>query len=382
MGPLAGIKVIEMGAIGPVPFCGMMLSDLGADVIRVDRVEPSGLGIQPDTKYQIINRGRRSIAVDLKSPRGIDLVLSLIGQADAVIEGFRPGVMERLGLGPEICAAGKPSLVYGRMTGWGQEGPLAQTAGHDINYIALTGALHSIGNHGGPPVPPLSLVGDFGGGALYLCVGVLAGIIEARGSGKGQVVDAAMVDGAASLMTPFIGMIGAGMWQERRGTNVADSGSHFYNVYLTADDEYVAIGCIEAKFYAQFLRLIGLAEDAELLAGQMDAASWPDFTARIARTMRTKTRAEWTRLLENTDVCFAPVLRPSEAPLHRHLKARQTFTEYAGVTQPAPAPRFARTPGTIKSPPAAAGADSDEILASLGLTVAQVAELRRARIIA
>ncbi|MGE0154338.1 MAG: CaiB/BaiF CoA transferase family protein [Reyranellaceae bacterium] len=381
MGPLSGLKVVEMGAIGPVPFCGMMLSDLGADVVRIDRIEPAGLGIQPDTKYQITNRGRRSLAVDLKSPRGIEIVLGLIGRADALIEGFRPGVMERLGIGPEVCAARNGRLVYGRMTGWGQDGPLAQTAGHDINYIGLAGVLHSIGGRGGPPVPPLSLVGDFGGGALYLCVGVLAAIIEARRSGKGQVVDAAMVDGAASLMTPFVGMIAAGIWSEQRGANAADTGSHFYNVYLTADEEYVAIGCVEAKFYAQFLKLIGLAEDAELAAHQMDAARWPDFTERVAKVMRTRTRAEWTALLQNTDVCFAPVLRPSEAPHHPHLKARQTFVDYADVVQPAPAPRFARTPAAIQSPPVDAGANSEEVLAALGLSAAEIAELRRARVI-
>jgi len=381
MGPLSGLKVIEMGAIGPVPFCGMMLSDLGAEVIRIDRVEPAGLGILPDVKYQIINRGRRSIAVDLKSSRGIEIVLALIEKADALIEGFRPGVMERLGIGPDVCAARNAKLVYGRMTGWGQDGPLAQTAGHDINYIALAGVLHSIGGRGGPPVPPLSLVGDFGGGALYLCVGVLAAIIEAQRSAKGQVVDAAMIDGAASLMTPFIGMIADGIWSEQRGTNAADTGSHFYNVYLTADEEYVAIGCIEAKFYAQFLKLIELGEDAELSAAQMDATRWPEFTQKVAKVMRTKTRAEWTRLLQNTDVCFAPVLRPSEAPNHPHLKARATFVEYADVIQPAPAPRFARTPAGIQSPPVDAGTNSDEILASLGLTAAEIAELHRSKVI-
>src|SRR5262245_28276201 len=329
MGPLKGIRILELAGIGPGPFCAMLLSDLGAEVIRVDRIESAG-----QKNAGALLRGRRSIAVDLKNPQGVATVLKLVEKADALLEGFRPGVTERMGLGPDVRLKRNPRLVYGRMTGWGQDGPLAQAAGHDINYIALTGALHSVQREGGRPVPPLNLVGDFGGGALYLAVGVLAALLEARASGKGQVVDAAMVDGAAHLMTMFYEMRAAGVWTDEAGTNLLDTGAHFYDAYETRDEEYISLGSIEPKFYAELLRLSGL--EKEDLPAQNDRTQWPALKERVAALIRTKTREEWCRIMEGSDVCFAPVLSLKEAPAHPHNARRSAFVEVAGVIQPAP----------------------------------------------
>ncbi len=374
MGPLKGFKVIELAGIGPAPMCAMLLSDLGAEVLRIDRTADAGLGIAMKTKYSLLNRGRRSIALDLKRPEATEAVLRLVSQADALIEGFRPGVMERLGLGPDVCLARNPRLVYGRMTGWGQEGPLASAAGHDINYIALSGALHSIGRRGEAPVPPLNLIGDFGGGALYLAFGVVTGLLEAQKSGKGQVVDTAMIDGAASLMTAIYGMHGSGIWNDERGTNILDTGAHYYDVYETKDGKYISIGSIETKFYDELLRLSGLKR--EELAPQNDRKSWPQMKERIAALFRTKSRDEWCAIMEGSDICFAPVLSLSEAPNHRHNKHRGTFVEQDGVVQPAPAPRFSRTPGAIQRPPAQPGEHTEEALRDWGFSASELEKLR------
>ncbi len=375
-GPLAGLKVIEMPAIGPVPFCGMLLADLGADVLRLERLGDSGLGLPIEPKFELLARGKRSVAVDLKHPAGIAMVLDLFGKADMVLEGFRPGVMERLGLGPDVAQARNPGLIYGRMTGWGQDGPLAQAAGHDINYIALTGALGAIGEKGGKPVPPLNLVGDFGGGSLYLAMGLLAALYERQQSGQGQVVDAAMVDGAASLMTMFYGMQAAGLWQAQRGVNALDSGAPWYGSYECADGEYICIGSIEGKFYAELIEKLGL--DAKILPRQHDRARWGELRAAYAAAFRTRTRAEWSAVMEGSDICFAPVLSLAEAPQHPHMQARQTFVAPDGVTQPAPAPRFSRTPGAIRrGPPGSSGdkqADGRAVLAEWGVDAAAAAK--------
>src|SRR5579863_460058 len=374
MGPLTGYKVIELAGIGPAPMCAMLLSDLGADVLRIDRLADAGLGISLPTKFSVLNRGRRSVALDLKRPEATAAILRLIEQADALIEGFRPGVMERLGLGPDLCLARNPRLVFGRMTGWGQDGPLAAAAGHDINYIALSGALNTIGRRGQAPVPPLNLVGDFGGGALYLAFGVVAGLLEAQKSGKGQVIDAAMVDGAASLMSAIYGMHGSGFWTDERGANVLDTGSHYYDVYETSDGKYVSIGSIEVKFYDELLRLSGLKK--EELAPQNERKSWPKMKERVAALFRTKTRDEWCKIMEGSDICFAPVLSMAEAPQHPHNRERGTFVEPDGVVQPAPAPRFSRTPGAIQRPPARAGEHTEEALRDWGFSASDLAALR------
>jgi alpha-methylacyl-CoA racemase len=375
MGVLSGYRVIELAGIGPGPMCAMLLSDMGADVLRIDRAADAGLGIAMDPKYSLLNRGRRSVAFDLKKPEAIEAVLKLVEKADALIEGFRPGVTERLGLGPDDCLKRNPRLIYGRMTGWGQEGPLALAAGHDINYIALSGALHSIGRKGDAPVPPLNLVGDFGGGALYLALGVVAGLLEAQKSGKGQVVDAAMVDGAASLMTAIYGMHGSGFWNNERGDNILDTGAHYYEVYETEDGKHVAIGSIEAKFYAELLRLSGL--QGEELPHQQDRKSWPKMKERLKTLFRTKTRDEWCKIMEGSDICFAPVLSMAEAPQHPHMKHRGTFVEENGVTQPGPAPRFSRTPSKIQRPPARPGEHTEEALRDWGFANADLAQLRK-----
>jgi len=379
-GPLSGIRIIEIAGIGPGPFCAMMLADLGAEVLRVDRAERARLPRPDGPNLDLLNRGRRSVAVDLKSPAGVEVVLRLVEKADALIEGFRPGVMERLGLGPDVCLARNPGLVFGRMTGWGQDGPLAKAAGHDLNYIALTGALHAIGRADSPPPPPLNLVGDFGGGGLMLAYGILAALLERTRSGKGQVVDAAMVDGAAALMAIIFGAHASGWWRDERASNMLDGGAHFYDCYETKDGKYVSIGSIEPQFYAQLLELTGLK--GEPLPHQMDRSAWPKLKERLAGIFKTKTRDEWCEVMEGTDVCFAPVLSLAEAPEHPHIKARNTFVEVEGVRQPGPAPRFSRTPGVIERPPAYAGEHTDEALADWGFPSGDVAQLRSSGAIA
>jgi alpha-methylacyl-CoA racemase len=353
----------------------MMLADMGADVIRVDRSQAVRGGDPDAPPADLLNRGRRSIGVDLKNPEGVATVLDIVAGADALLEGFRPGVADRLGIGPDECLARNPRLVYGRMTGWGQDGPYAPTAGHDINYIALAGALEPIGRAGGPPVPPLNLVGDFGGGGLMLAFGLVCGMLEAQRTGEGQVVDAAMVDGSAVLMTMFHSFTAMGIWNPERGTNLLDTGAHFYDTYECADGKYVSIGSIEPQFYAELLRLTELSDDADF-AAQMDRSRWPELKERLRVVFRSRTRDEWCELMEGTDVCFAPVLSIAEAPQHPHNQKRGTFVEVAGVTQPAPAPRFSRTEARIQRPPAHAGQHTDELLAELGLDDDRIASLR------
>lgn len=380
MGPLAGYRIIELAGIGPGPFCAMMLSDMGAEVVRVERIEPRGLGLPKAPKFDLLNRGRRSVAIDLRKKEGAETLLRLVEKADALIEGFRPGVTERLGIGPAECFVHNPKLVYGRMTGWGQKGPLAHAAGHDINYISLVGALHSIGRAEEVPVPPLNLVGDFGGGGLFLAFGIVCGLLEASKSGQGQVVDSAMVDGAASLMTMFYGLRAMGIWTDRRGENLLDGGAHFYDVYQTADGRYISVGSIEPKFYDELLRLTGL--EGKSLPGQLDRSQWPEMRGVLRAVFRTKTRDEWCAIMEGTDVCFAPVLSMEEAPKHPHNEARGTFVEIAGVIQPAPAPRFSRTQAEIQGPPAEPGQHTDAVLSDWGFTTKEINNLRAARVVA
>ncbi len=377
-GPLTGFKVLEIAGIGPGPFAAMMLADMGADVIRVDRAQ-AVRGADPTTPSpDVLNRGRRSIGVDLKNPEGVETVLQLVEHADAIIEGFRPGVMERLGLGPDVCLARNPKIVFGRMTGWGQTGPYSQAAGHDINYIALSGSLAHIGRAGEGPMPPLNLVGDFGGGGMFMAYGVVCGLLEASRSGKGQVIDAAMVDGSSVLMTMFHAFAAMGMHSETRGTNLLDTGAHFYDVYECADGEYVSIGSIEPQFYAELLRLTGLAGDPQF-AKQMDHSQWVPLKARLATVFKEKTRDQWSEIMEHTDVCFAPVLKMSEAAQHPHNVEREMFVTVAGVRQPAPAPRFSRTHATIQRPPSHAGQHTNEVLGEwLGLGDSAIQELHSA----
>jgi len=373
-GPLTGVKVLEIAGIGPGPFCGMLLADMGADVLRVDRLQANDLGLPVEPKYDIMSRGRRSIALDLKQPASIQSVLELAARADALIEGFRPGVTERLGLGPDECLARNPRLVYGRITGWGQDGPLAQAAGHDINYIALSGALHAIGHMGEAPVPPLNLVGDFGGGGMYLAFGIACALFEARASGKGQVIDAAMSEGAASLMAMFYGRFAAGQWRDQRGVNVLDTGAPWYDAYETADGRHVAIGSIEGRFYAELLSRLGL--DAATLPGQFEFARWPELRAAFAAAFKRKTRDEWCREMEGSDVCFAPVLSLAEAPQHAHNRARGAFVDIEGVTQPAPAPRFSRTPGAVARSAPGRGEGGAQALADWGFGKTEIEDFR------
>lgn len=363
MGPLAGIKIIELAGIGPGPMAAMQLADMGATVLRIERREAADLGVKRPLKFNLLLRNRPSIALDLKDPDAIRLVLDLVCEADALIEGFRPGVTERLGLGPDICLARNPRLVYGRMTGWGQSGPLAQAAGHDINYISLTGALRAIGRKDQPPTVPLALVGDFGGGAMFLVMGVLAALLNARATGQGQVVDAAIVDGAASLATAFYGLSAAGQWNDQRGSNILDSGAPFYDAYECSDGQWISIGPIEGRFHADLLRRLDI--DPSTIGGQFDEAAWPQAKAAYERVFKTRTRSEWCELLEGTDVCFAPVLSFEEAADHPHLKARGTLIEIDGVVQPAPAPRFERTSAQTPKPPQAPlhGAAAQQLLA-------------------
>ena len=376
MGPLTGLKVIEMAGIGPGPMCGMLLADLGAMVLRIDRTEPSGLGTPRPARSNVLLRGREILPLDLKQKSAVDLTLKLIEGADMLIEGFRPGVMERLGLGPHVCLARNQKLIYGRVTGWGQEGPMAYAAGHDIDYIALTGALHAIGRAGAPPTVPLNLVGDFGGGALYLAFGLMAAWYEMKRSGKGQVVDTAMVDGAANLMASGYGMHGAGLWVGERASNITDGGSPFYDVYECSDGKFIACGPIEAKFYAEFLTRLGF--DISKMPPQHDRAHWAETKGRIAAVIRTKTRDQWADLLQTTDSCVAPVLDMNEAPMHPHNIARQAFVEIDGITQPAPAPRFSRTvPPTPTGPVVPDAARGAEILGDW-LGVEEIAAARKA----
>jgi alpha-methylacyl-CoA racemase len=378
-GPLAGVRIVEIGAIGPAPYACMMLSDLGARVTRVDRLDPDPLAGAGDPRYDFLLRGRERIALDLKSEGGREVVLRLVDDADVLIEGFRPGVTEKLGIGPDVCHARNVRLIYARMTGWGQHGPLAGAAGHDINYVALSGALHAIGSPGGPPVVPLNLLGDFGGGAVFLVVGVLAALLEARRSGKGQVVDAAMVDGATSLMTAIYAAFSSGFWRDERGSNLLDGGAPFYAVYETADGRHVALGAIEPKFFAELVAKLGL--DPSTTPAQYDAARWPELRATLAATFRRKSREEWCKILEGSDACFAPVLSLSETAQHEHLKARATFTPVAGIEQPAPAPRFSRTPSAVARQGVGVGFDTAAILARLGYGEDEVSALRAAGVI-
>ena len=382
-GPLRGVSVVELAGIGPAPFAGMVLSDLGADVLRVDRLRR----VLPDASApvtDVLGRGKRSIAVDLKADGGRDLALRLVESADVLIEGFRPGVTERLGLGPEPCLARNPRLVYGRMTGWGQDGPLAGAAGHDIDYIALSGTLSLFGRRGERPVPPVNLVGDFGGGGMLLALGVVSAVLEASRSGRGQVVDAAMVDGAALLAAMIWGLHGAGVWGER-GANLLDTGAWYYEVYETADGKFVSLGSLEPHFYAEMLDRSGLAADVDgggPVPDPADRASWPGMKERMAALVRTRTRDQWCRLFEGSDACFAPVLDLDEAPAHPHNVARGTFVAIAGVVQPAPAPRFGGTPTALPRPPASPGEHTDVVLAGLGFGEAEIAGLRSAGIVA
>jgi alpha-methylacyl-CoA racemase len=370
-GPLAGLKVVEFAGIGPGPFAAMLFADMGAEVVRVERrgMARRPLSLLNAGPFDVLNRGRRAVAIDLKRPAGVEVALRLVAQADALIEGFRPGVMERLGLGPDVCLAANPRLVYGRMTGWGQSGPLAPVAGHDINYIALSGALHAIGTPE-QPLPPLNLVGDFGGGAMLLAWGMMAALWEARGSGQGQVVDAAMTDGAALLMAMVYGVKAGGLWSNDRGANLLDGGAPFYGTYACADGKHLAVGPIEPQFYRLFLQKAGITDPD--LAGQYDLTAWPGQREKLGAILRTRTRDEWCALLEGTDACVTPVLDLDEAPLHPHNQARETFVVVDDVLQPAPAPRLSRTPGEIRNPPPLPGQDTLAVLCDWGFTQGEI----------
>jgi len=384
-GPLAGIRVLELPNIGPVQFAGMLLSDMGAEVLRLDRAADVAAGSSVAgfvSPYSVIDRGRRSIGIDLKHERGAEVVLKLCERADVLLEGFRPGVAERLGVGPDACRARNPRLVYARMTGWGQNGPLAGDVGHDVNYLSIAGVLWHIGPEGGAPVPPINLLADFGGGGSLVVTGILAALVERATSNEGQIVDAAMVDGSAQLMSIFFGLDALGTWGPR-GTNLLDGGAHFYNVYETADGEYVSIASYEPKFYANLLALIGpLGFDDVDPAAQMDRTQWPPLKARIARLIRTRTSADWVAFFAGHEVCFAPVLSMSQARAHPHNIERRTFVDIDGAPQPAPAPRFSRTPSAIPSAPVAAGAHTEVALAEWGFADAEVAGLKRSGAIA
>ncbi|RQP03865.1 MAG: CoA transferase [Paracoccus sp. BP8] len=370
MGPLAGLKVIEIAAMGPVPFCGMMLADLGAEVIRVDRVAAADMGIERPSEYELRGRNKRSVAIDLKSENGRKAFFRLVESADVVLEGFRPGVSDRMGIGADACLAVRPSLVFGKATGWGQDGPLAQTAGHDINYIALTGALDMIGPAGGAPVPPLNLLGDYGGGAMFLALGVLAAVFEARRTGQGQVVDTAMVDGVNMLLAVFHGFNAAGQLNLQRGGNILDGGAPYYTTYQTSDGRYMAVGAIEARFYAEMLKRMEL--DPTTLPKQNDRAEWPRLQAALARRFLDHTQAEWAEIFEGSDACVSPVLTLAEAARHPHNVARGILTDVAGIPHPTPAPRFSRSRCTITRPPAREGEHSVEVLRDWGLSQAEI----------
>lgn len=379
MGPLSGVRVIEMAGIGPGPFCGMLLADMGADVVRIDRLSDSDRGVNFPSHLDLLNRNKRSVAIDLKSPQGLETVKELIQTADVLLEGFRPGVMEKLGLGPETCLAVNPRLVFGRITGWGQDGPLAQAAGHDLNYIALSGALEAIGSPGKPPTIPLNLIGDFGGGALYLAMGVLAAVIEARRSGAGQVVDAAIIDGVNSLMTMQYALKQMGAWSSARGCNLLDGGAPFYSVYETKDGHFISIAPVEKRFYEEFLKRLELSPTN--LPKQNDARGWQQMRSRFTEIFKSRTRAEWCDILEGTDACFAPVLNMDEVRTHPHNVARQMFLEVDGVLNPAPAPRFSRTASELSRSPPKMGADTENALLDWGLSADQILGLRHAQVI-
>jgi len=379
-GPLAGVKVVELAGIGPGPMCAMLLADLGATVIRIDRKEPAALGIERPLRFNTLLRNRGAIALDLKDPRAVELVLELVAQADALLEGFRPGVTERLGLGPDVCLARNPRLAYGRLTGWGQQGPLARQAGHDINYLALTGVLHAIGREGQPPSIPLNIVGDYAAGSMYMAVGLLAAILEARRSGQGQVVDAAIVDGAAHLASTFFGMVAAGIWNGERGSNLTDSGSHFYDCYECADGRWIAVGPIEEKFFGLLLQALDV--DPASLGPQLAREHWKQAKAVLAARFKSRSRDEWARLLEATDACVSPVLAFTEAPEHHHLKARGTFVEIDGIVQAAPAPRFSRTAPAKPTPPRAITPQNTDACLSEWLATRRIEALRAQGLIA
>ena len=372
MGPLGGVRVIEIASLAPAPFGCMILADLGADVLRVDRAERCGP--QAPQPRDPLSRGRRSIGLNLKDPAAVDLLLQLTDGADVLVEGFRPGVAERLGFGPEACAQRNPALIFARMTGWGQDGPLAPTAGHDIDYIAISGALSIVGRAGQAPVPPVNLLGDFGGGGMLLALGILAALVERAGTGLGQVVDAAMVDGSALLTSFLYGMRASGTWQDNRGSNLLDGGAPFYDTYATSDGEYVAVGALEPQFYAALLRGLGLADAG--LPDQHDRDGWPELRQRFAETFAQRSRADWEQVFAGTDACVSPVLSLAEAPAHPHAIARNSFVSVGDVMQPAPAPRFGRTPAGSPAAPPRPGADTDSVLAGLGLAAADIADLR------
>ena len=376
MGPLHGVKVIEVGGIGPGPFCGMMLSDMGAQVVRVER---KGQFMLTEPRFDVLTRNRRSMEIDLRKPEGVSAVLRMVEKADALQEGFRPGVMEKLGLGPEVCLERNPRLVYGRMTGWGQKGPLARAAGHDINYISLSGALHTIGRKGERPVPPLNLVGDFGGGGMMLAFGMVCALFEAQKSGGGQVVDAAMIDGSAALMAIIYGLRASGLWTDDRGSNLLDGAAHFYDTYETADGKYVSVGSIEPQFYALLLKHTGI--DDPDYQNQLDQTNWPAFKERFTEIFKTKTRDEWCRIMEGTDICFAPVLSLDEAKDHAQNRTRNTFIEVEGVVQPAPAPRFSRTAPATPKPPPRVGEHTETVLADFGFDPDEIQVLKQAEVI-
>jgi alpha-methylacyl-CoA racemase len=374
------MRIIELAGIGPGPMAAMMLGDMGADVIRIDRPKPGPIDGLADRRYSVHNRSRRSVVVDLSKPGSAQVVLRIAASADGLIEPLRPGVAERLGIGPDACLKANPRLVYGRITGWGQDGPLAKAAGHDINYIALTGALHAIGREGQPPVPPLNLVGDFGGGGMLLAFGMVCGLLEAERSGKGQVIDAAMVDGAALLFASIFGWHAAGLWEDARARNLVDGGAPFYDVYETKDGKHVCVGSLEPQFYAQLVERTGLAK--EDLPAQMDRASWPGMKQRLTAIFKTRTRDEWCALMEGTDVCFAPVLSIAEAPRHPHSVARQAYVDVEGVLQPAPAPRFSRTAPAVKNAAPERGTHTGAVLAESGFSEGEITDLRASGVVA
>ena len=380
MGPLSGVKIVELAGIGPAPFSGMLLSDMGADIIRVDRAQQVNPAVFDKPNREPMYRGRRSIGVDLKNPAGVELVLRLVESADALFEGFRPGVTERLGLGPDVCLARNPKLVYGRMTGWGQDGPMAQAAGHDINYIALAGVLAHFGRAGAKPTPPINTVGDFGGGGMFMAFGVVCGILEARASGTGQVIDVAMVDGSAILMSMMWGLKEIGFWDETLGNNVLDTGAPFYDTYETADGKFISLGSLEPQFYAELMQRLGLADAG--LPSQMDRPGWDTLRTRFTELFKTKTRDEWDAVLRGSDACYAPVLTMSEAANDEHIKARNTIVDLAGVLQPAPAPRFSRTVAEVERPAPWPGQHTDDALRDWGVPDAEIAKLREAGAVA